>query len=171
MTVKLLLLRLGVTTSAMLKLIGELQCTEEELKQWNRNGHSSLDNMISRTRLGDVQSMVECKQQANNFFELRQKELHMLLIVRQTCGIKSHALIDWLKYGNQQYKLFTVEGFRRRNKIKAVMEGNSLVTYMEDIFRASTDYFVNLLGSTIGTGALPYSMREGPRSTMVRIVG
>ncbi|KAF3789444.1 hypothetical protein EJ110_NYTH18225 [Nymphaea thermarum] len=149
----------------MVKLVSKLHLARDKLREWSKQGPNDLVRIIERLRVqvGVAQNHLDRVDLSASSREIKLHLTLLKLIKMDEERLRQKARVRWMKEGNSNSKFFhaMAKGRQRRNHIRTIMDGQRVLSDMDEIFVSCTTYFKELLTDNAGSSTLPSNVCTG----------
>ncbi|KAF3777940.1 hypothetical protein EJ110_NYTH40202 [Nymphaea thermarum] len=115
--------------------------------------------------VGVAQNLMERGDLSASSSDIKLRLTVLKLIKMDEERLRQKARVRWMREGDSNSKFFhaMVKGRQRRNHIRTIMDGERVISDMDEIFASCTSYFKDLLSDNAGSGLLPANVCTGQR--------
>ncbi|XP_031502657.2 uncharacterized protein LOC116265845 [Nymphaea colorata] len=133
----------------MVRFVSKLQLVRDKLREWSKQDPNDLVRIIKRLRVqvGVAQNLMDRGDLSAFSHEIKLRLTLIKLIKMDEERLRQKARVRWMREGDSNSKFFhaMAKGRQRRNHIRTIMDGERVISDMDEIFASCTTYFKDLL--------------------------
>ncbi|KAF3774240.1 hypothetical protein EJ110_NYTH48950 [Nymphaea thermarum] len=149
----------------MVRLVSKLHLVRDKLREWSKQGPNDLVRIIERLRVqvGVAQNHLDRVDLSASSREIKLRLTLLKLVKMDEERLTQKARVRWMKEGDSNSKFFhaMAKGRQRRNHICTIMDGQRVLSDMDEIFASCTTYFKELLTDNARSSTLPSNVCTG----------